>query len=947
MMGFKQAGRRMKGGLFVLLFLIFHHLPGRADSSADFLEINPVTPGPVSTLPRKSISFVLRIQNSDVRPHSLKEHLTIPDGWKSLTPQLPFHLEGGAGTVRIINLHVPLETQSGSYSIGYSVANSNTPELHADFSFQVDVLLLADIRIQKMSEPEMVIAGKTYRTEYALINASNAPCTVLLSVSNEPDYPFTLSEKRVRLSAGESRNIFVDVKTDKLIRTKTDYYHRIEARAESAGFKGIGTRIVSSTSIIPLINGTKPRFRKYPMELKFIGISDDHLGSRYQFGFYGSGALNKAGSSRIEFLLQGPGHNNMMTFGQIREEYRISIQSKKGSLHFGDRIFSLSKLTNFGHYGRGLEGRLNVNGFSLKFYNDDIHFLPDRTSQKGLQLALHSGESKVEMNYSHTQRQKAYDNQVLSMAFKLASKRNAFISGEYAVGQDSRRREQLGQSLWLEAKGNFPLLNVRAHYLFSDDKFPGTYQDLSFKAANLWLFPRWKISFTGSYYDQLKNAKLKIPGFSMSSRSIQTAMLVRFSQNLHLSFGWHQQDKKDLLPTAQYNYRDQTIQIGISSNVNFLNLQASYNFGKTDNLLKGESRQLKEYLASLTLKPFEFISIGGHFRYRDQDKDFTGDTTNYSSVSFDVNMKFGNTTLNALYRTSHHQEFFNEILNDQFLASQMIKNHMFMAQVSLRQKLPNHHTVGFHFRKVSSPLYSNLKDNHVGFIEYSIPLGIPLQRETAGGMLSGRIYERNHPKKGISGVIVRANGLTAVTDRSGRYRFLGMHPGKYYLSIDRGSIHAGYLPIQKMPMEILVPSNENLEKNIAVVPGGTIAGRITLFRQQDATQLKNRMPTNEDSKTVFEPLRGLSNIFVELQGESETRRVITNTQGEFVFHDVRPGKWQVRIHSLNLPEFHTLEQDVFHFVLEPGEKSDVEARVLPRIRTIKFVDTGTVKIKKK
>ncbi|MCJ7679333.1 MAG: carboxypeptidase-like regulatory domain-containing protein [Candidatus Aminicenantes bacterium] len=916
-------------------------------NSQNAIQITPVKPGTVQTLPRQYISLALRVANSDVLTHSFKGHLQVPEGWSTLTPEVPFILEGDERTIRIINLYIPLQTQAGLYTIAYTVTDDIDPQLRAEYTFDVEVLLLADIRIQKRSEPEMVIAGSLYKTEYALFNASNAPCTVLLSVTNEPDYPLLLSEKMFRLAAGESRNFQIEVKTDKSIRTKTDYYHRIEAKAESLGEMGAEARVLSSTNIIPLISGTTPGYRTLPVELKLIGISDNQFGNRSQFGLYGSGALNARGTNRVEFLLQGPGYNNLLTFGQIREEYRVSISSEKGSIHFGDRIFTLSKLTNFGHYGRGLEGRLNINRFSLKWYTEKIHFLPIRTSQEGLQLTYRAGENRAELNFSHTRRQPSNDDQVLSLVFKLAPLKKFFVLGEIAQGQNSRSKNTSGRSLWLETQGHFPLLNFRAHLLFSDYKFPGTYRDLSFQSANIWLFPQRKISFTGSFYNQLKNANLKFSGLSTSTKSLQTGIQFSLEKNHILSFLWHQHNKKDLMPETLFNYRDHTIRIGLSSNFNFLNLQASYDRGKTDNLLTGESRRLREYIASMTLKPLDFISIGGQFRFRDQNKNFTGDTTNYSSINLNVQMSFRNTLLSALYQTSSFLEFFDEILNDELLASQLIKNHMFMTQVSLRQKLPNKHTIGLHYRKISSPLYNDQKDNRVVFIEYSIPVGIPLQRLTSGCALTGRIYERDDLGKNLSGIIVRANGLTAVTDGLGRFKFLNMPPGKYYLNLDFGSIRKGYLPVQKTPMEILATSSGKLERNIVLVPGCSISGRVTQFRQQDSGQLKNRIPSEADSKKSYIPLTGLANIHVELVGESETRSLVTNNLGEFIFHDLRPGKWKVRIHTLNLPEFHILEEDVFDIMIESGEKRTIEARVLPRIRSIKFLDAGTVKIKKK
>jgi len=229
------------------------------------------------------------------------------------------------------------------------------------------------------------------------------------------------------------------------------------------------------------------------------------------------------------------------------------------------------------------------------------------------------------------------------------------------------------------------------------------------------------------------------------------------------------------------------------------------------------------------VQPFRFLSLDGNVRWRDQDKAFTGDKPRYSSSSLNMMIRFGQTSFSALYRTSYYQEFFDEIFFDSQYAGQLINNTMNVAQVSLTQVLPNHHTIGLHIRKIQSPYIPRKEGSIVGYLEYTIPIGVPVRRKPDSCRISGRIYDRNNYKKGFSGVIVRANGYSAVTDKSGKYVFYGLKPGQYFLTIDRTTLNPDQIPIQKMPMEINLQLKRKAEQNIAVALKSTLSGEVILY----------------------------------------------------------------------------------------------------------------------
>jgi hypothetical protein len=87
---------------------------------------------------------------------------------------------------------------------------------------------------------------------------------------------------------------------------------------------------------------------------------------------------------------------------------------------------------------------------------------------------------------------------------------------------------------------------------------------------------------------------------------------------------------------------------------------------------------------------------------------------------------------------------------------------------------------------------------------------------------------------------------------------------------------------------------------------------------------------------------GSGNILVELAREGETRRTISDRHGRFLFEQLVPGEWTLKIYGHNLPKHHYLENGTRKVMVAPGERGQVTVQVLPRLREIRFIDKGRI-----
>ena len=68
-------------------------------------------------------------------------------------------------------------------------------------------------------------------------------------------------------------------------------------------------------------------------------------------------------------------------------------------------------------------------------------------------------------------------------------------------------------------------------------------------------------------------------------------------------------------------------------------------------------------------------------------------------------------------------------------------------------------------------------------------------------VVSGRVY-REATGEGIKGVLLRLNGLAAITDREGRFTFYLPEAGTRYLRVDASTAGMNLIPAKTMPMPI-------------------------------------------------------------------------------------------------------------------------------------------------
>jgi len=206
---------------------------------------------------------------------------------------------------------------------------------------------------------------------------------------------------------------------------------------------------------------------------------------------------------------------------------------------------------------------------------------------------------------------------------------------------------------------------------------------------------------------------------------------------------------------------------------------------------------------------------------------------------------------------------------------------------------------------------------------YRINMGVPVKKVSHAGRVKGRIFSERDEK--VSGIYLRLNGCTAVTNKDGIFNFPSVKPGTYYLMVDKSTIGLHDIPSIPTPIKVHVLPDQEQQIEFKITQSASLVGRIELKKNGD---LHSKLLDTGDQ---------IGHIIVEMKMGDEIYRRLTGMNGEFGFYDLRPGRWTMKLYRNGMPKQFVIVQDQFTYDLGPGEKRDVIVFIQEKERKIKFI----------
>lgn len=957
---------RLRMSLLLPLLLLFALSTGVwAQMKGNGVSVRIVTATQITASPGQIVSLSFLVTSESAQEDDFIESLTLPPQWQSVIAPGSFSLPPTENTVRLSALQVPSSSPAGRYQISYSVHSRRDPGIRDVEDVIIMVLPIAKLALLLEEKPDVVVAGQRCQLIIRVINQGNAAVDAAITVkSDRGSDQLQLGSPHVVLPAGDNQLIAVNVQTDSRESRAQTHNIQLQVMALDDKMAKYGASLSVGLEVLPRANGKTDMYHTLPSELT-LRLPGEGANSALQAVWQGAGTLDEEGERRFSFLFQGPDTQGHGSFG-MRDEYRMRLATKEFDMRLGDQNDSLSSLTDYYRSGQGLGIDLHTsakNTLGAYFLQNRWDTTSPQTNAVYLRHTFNDSFG-VKLNFVEKSQTLSGDttstlDQLTSVEAHLHPQPDMNIQLEY--GGSSTTRPHIGEdhAYRVELDGKFGHAgNYNIRKIYAGPDYQGYYRDTDYLSGNVTLPFTQRLQGTFSYSSCLQNLDLR------SDR--RTALDEHLAQaGLHFSpvAGWffnvslEEFHCVDLLAPEQTQYTEHPIRWGVGQTLGNLSWSGEYRQGKREDLAHRRISTTDDYRFFASYRPNaeQFFTLYGGYGNADQ----VG-----GQVLLGANRFLGASAtlkpLSALSLTGWYTH--NDNTGDRQQSGQ--------ADISARYELSGGAAMTLH---VLHTTQDSGQANTAYVLAYSIPLEIPVSKKKHIGVIKGRIYDAKQPAHlGINNVLLTLNGTVAVTDEQGCFIFPAFPEGEYTLNVDRKSIGLNHVTELGMPMMVKVSSGLTTALNIGVIDGITLTGKVLVFRQdphrlvqgnttantlqgadglyvvgdplhESNDEQANTVKLNKDSYTAPaesnapKDVYGLGNVLVELTDGNEVIRRVSDYHGDFLFENLRPGKWHMKVYDYNLPAYHYLEQPALDMELGAHTQESVECRVLPKLRKIIMV----------
>ncbi|MBN2184774.1 MAG: hypothetical protein JW746_05555 [Candidatus Krumholzibacteriota bacterium] len=915
-------------------------------------EMRLTTPKIVNAEPGQIITAGFLLSNNSDLPLDLVESLdlsSLPEGWEPMIEyERELTLEPGKQWFSLVTFRVPQNCPAGSYEAVYSYRDRAGDGIIRDsITVVVDALLELEATINNALQ--FILAGNDYSFCMLLVNKGN--CSADFTIEAEASHGFTIAVEPScsTIGPGSSKTIEFTVNTKEDIKKEIGHIVKIIAKAESAEGETTTLERTVVTEIIPRLTRKIERYNTISTRARLIAVGGKEEGG-FQVEYSGNGSINEEGTRRMSFLLRGPDQQNKSIYG-LRDAVRLDYSDQLIDLHAGDRLFTMSHLTELLTFGRGIEGRLHAKGMSLgSFYIKSRWDVPEKREVGVYAGYSHKKLLSVGTNFLAKSKLseptfEGYEGNIYSVSATVTPGKKLRLGMEYgySVSDSKDRGNDFAHRISLDGQ-----LSDRMWYIFENTRagaeYLGYYGDVLYNNGTVAfpIFDRLKGNFSYRFHE--RNLDLDPDQDSAPrERSFSGEIAYPFTFGLNISLNYDDFARKDELADPLFDYSEKILRLGACQSFDRVGIQTYAERALFDDRVHDESNKVLERYSIYTylrLKPGVSISAFtriGHSR-------FTGTPTRTVNTGVSTSV----TPVNWIRFSLNYQK--NNMSKDDDLQAQ----HYFFSTADL--SLPNGHSIALKARWFE--FEDNGRDDLSFQAAYTIPFRVPVTKNRSFGVLKGRVFEgdraANRPRANI---LLAAGDLKTVTDSEGIFTFPPLEPGTYALRVDQKSISLNETTSGTNPTIVTVEGGEETARVIEVVPECQVAGQVLLLEpDRERLNFKEGGGFPEGSLltgaggAVAAPLSpddmkivgGYPDLFVELTDGNKVLRQETDRSGRFSFINLHPGRWHLTVYEYGLPTLFRFEKDQFDLDLDAGENTNLVINIIPQLRPIEFIGGGEI-----
>lgn len=829
-------------------------------------------------------------------------------GWKFIMDYSTVLVSKKTALKKVIGIQIPQNFKAGDYTITLEAFEKPSMVLFGKLDIPIIVKSKYEIAITKLKSPGYVFSGDDVKMSYQIENLSNIDIKVkTTSIKGSENI-----QREILIPKDSS--IITEYKTTTV--KKVDGYNQqsIIYIASVADLPETEKSVYTTFDIFPSETVKFDKYIRYPIKVSGVLASSNRLGSQMFSSMYdilGSGSFGKLGTNVLDFHLRGPDRTGNPLFG-MNDEYYLKFRSLRMSLSVGDNNFGLSELTESSRNGRGVELSYKFKKLTFGSYYTKPRYYPlvtdvasaytnfDFNSRNGISLGL--------LTKADTLKNRTF--------LYTLSARNHFsilsTEAEIAFGQN---KTVLTKAYKGSLHLNLSKFNSNLVYLYAEPNFPG-FVNNSMRLNSSSSLQLKKLALSFSYDYNSTNMALDTLYSNMPiSKSMNLTFSYRLTPENTVSISGNQLSLKDQSPAPLFDYTKTSGRISLQNRFKFINLSLIADMGNMQNQLvmngKNESffinGTLNTYLLfSKNLSGYAFITYqGGKRNVTGGDQFYYGGTlTSTFKENYSISIQY-NSNFEWQYYTTDRSLF---SLN---LFARLNQNNELnlMANYNLIKNTLNNKEYNLQLRYV-----------HI--------LNVPIAKKKNMGSVKGQIT--NHGVEKVEGIQVNLNGMCAITDKDGNFKFPALPIGEYVLNINPSTVNMNVVTEMPGPIKILVEPSKITTFECPLTTTGQIAGRMRIEEDERANQ-KGYIPVKDN----------IEKLIVEATNGSDMFRIYTDKDKGFRFDDLRPGKWKVKIYTKGLPLGYKMLSDNFEIELASGKHEFIDVVIQKKARQIQFQSTNS------
>lgn len=934
----------MRKVLYLFLFLGLNLLwisAGPAEAADSEIELKPMSPARLKVEPGKVVTLSLVVINHSGVPKNFAEELDLPSDWQEVIPTTSFQLGAYDQEVRLISLVVPANAPAGSYRIGYSLTSQDGRRTTYQTAIEVEVIAISSLESLIEEKPRMVMAGDQYTVKVRYINRGNFRINLGFEVKSTPAYPMEFTPAEMTLEPGASELLTVTVKTEATLAKTIKHVLNVKAIDRKSAATGRSDTIL--TDVIPSIAGDYGFYHRIPSQLKIITggegrEGDAAINSGLQLEFSGSGSLDEQGKHKVNlsFLTANPYGQN---FNQYTPDFDFRYSGELFDLNAGNRGMVLSPLTK--HWS-------GYDNFKLDFHprRHSLGLINPGQDEAGFYYGYRFADwLGMRANYFRADEGPTQED-LYSIEAEIKPLTNTILQLEYASsGERERESDAYRVNLRGFAKNYF-------HYSLEKNlaapDFFGAYQDLESTNGtfSFLLFDKLQTSFT--YQNYRNNLDLDpAKDVARDEQTYLTNVSYYLTPKTAILLSLRDMRKIDQLASPEYDNEERLVKLGFQHQFPRWRFQAFAGTGEyVENLDAGAVTDFKTYNLNLSYTPNSRQTYLFFVNSGDENYALIPNTNNAVGVKANLYL-MENYDLNLEYQK---RDFLLDSSSQDYLALDFTYTRN---RFSLTLKAS---------QIVEEEIYSNRIWSL--FSAYSLPYNIPVSKRKEVSVVKGKVFNGETSERApLSNVVVKANGITVVTNEAGEFIFAALLPGTYWISLDQSQAGLNLTSLERLPLMVEVKKGETIELEIGLVPAAEVRGKAVmlipegtgagndLYVSSDNVYALGKTENSADEQLSpnsglgpgeSQQTKVLANTLIEFTNGKDTFRQVTNSKGEFSFPGMRPGQWMIKAYDNSLPAHYFFEIAEAPLDLKPGAVVEFTFKAIPQIRSIQIVEEGSL-----